>query len=121
MTTRRKPPAAAWKPGQSGNPKGRPPGSGEIGKLRAALADALPAVLDIVKAKALEGDMGAARLLLERVLPPLKATEPSQPLTLGDWLRGGLIDAVNALSWSTAEDLERANDRAALAQKRSEA
>ncbi|ABM41918.1 DUF5681 domain-containing protein [Diaphorobacter nitroreducens] len=84
MAIRRKPPAAAWKPGQSGNPKGRTPGTGEVAKLRAALADALPAVLDTVKAKALDGDMSAARLLLERVLPPLKAIEPSQPLTLPD-------------------------------------
>ncbi len=34
----RKPPAAAWKPGQSGNPKGRPTGVGVIGKMRAAIA-----------------------------------------------------------------------------------
>ena len=45
MTTR-KPPAAAWKPGQSGNPKGRPAGTGEVGKLRAAIAKRVPDLLD---------------------------------------------------------------------------
>ena len=34
----RKPPAAAWKSGQSGNPRDRPPGAGEVAKLRAAIA-----------------------------------------------------------------------------------
>ncbi len=36
-----------WKPGQSGNPKGRPPGVGEIGKLRAYLAGDLPGTREI--------------------------------------------------------------------------
>ena len=44
MTTR-KPPAAAWKPGQSGNPNGRPAGTGEVGKLRAAIAKRVPDLL----------------------------------------------------------------------------
>lgn len=51
----------------------------------------------------------------------LIAGDETETLRLGDWLRGGLIEAVNALSWNMAEDLERANDRAALAQKRGEA
>ena len=49
----RKPPAAAWKPGQSGNPKGRPAGSGEVAKLRAAIdaagADAVVAIMQSLK------------------------------------------------------------------------
>lgn len=34
--------------------------------------------------KALEGDVGAARLLLERAIAPLKAVEPTQALSLPD-------------------------------------
>lgn len=83
MTTR-KPPAAAWKPGQSGNPKGRPAGTGEVGKLRAAIAKRVPDLLDAMMAKALDGDVGAARLLLERAIAPLKAIEPTRALTLPD-------------------------------------
>ena len=83
MTTR-KPPAAAWKPGQSGNPKGRPAGTGEVGKLRAAIAKRVPDLLDAMLAKALDGDVGAARLLLERAIAPLKAIEQTQALALPD-------------------------------------
>ena len=32
----------SWKPGQSGNPAGRPPGGGEIGKLRATIGERVP-------------------------------------------------------------------------------
>lgn len=80
----RKPPAAAWKPGQSGNPKGRPPGAGEVAKLRAAIAGSLPAILQSLTAAALAGDVQAARLLLERALPALKPTEQAQALHLPD-------------------------------------
>ena len=80
----RKPPAAAWKPGQSGNPKGRPAGTGEVAKLRAAIADRVPELLAAMMARALDGDVGAARLLLERAIAPLKAAEQSQALSLPD-------------------------------------
>ena len=84
MATRRKPPAAAWKPGQSGNPKGRPPGTGEVAKMRAAIAGNVPAILESLTTAALAGDVQAARLLLERALPPIKPVEQSQPLSLPD-------------------------------------
>lgn len=73
-----------WKPGESGNPSGKPKGSGEVQKLRAAIADKVPGILDALLAQALEGDVAAARLLLERTIPPLKAVEPAQPLALPD-------------------------------------
>lgn len=84
MATKRQPPAQAWKPGQSGNPKGRPAGSGEVAKLRAVIADRVPELLAAMMARALDGDVGAARLLLERAIAPLKAAEQSQALSLPD-------------------------------------
>ena len=99
MATRRKPPAAAWKPGQSGNPKGRPAGSGEVAKLRAAIADRVPELLAKLMAQALEGDTAAARLLLERAIAPLKAAEQPQALTLPD---GTLTDQGRAVLASVA-------------------
>ena len=72
----------SWKPGQSGNPAGRPPGLGEIGKLRAAIGERVPELLAAMMNKALEGDVGAARLLLERAIAPLKAAEHQQVLAL---------------------------------------
>ena len=68
-------PPHAWRPGQSGNPAGRKPGSGEIARLRAGIAEHVPAIIEQLKTAALAGDVGAARLLLERVLPPIKAME----------------------------------------------
>ena len=87
MATRRKPPAAAWKPGQSGNPKGRPPGTGEVAKMRAAITGNVPAILESLTTAALAGDVQAARLLLERTVAPLKSMEPAQAMALpGDTL-----------------------------------
>lgn len=80
MAARRGP--TTWKPGQSGNPKGRAPGSGEIGKLRASIAEHVPGIIDAMVSKALEGDSGAARLLLERALPPIKASDQVHTLNL---------------------------------------
>lgn len=95
----RKPPAAAWKPGQSGNPAGRKPGTGEVAKLRAAIADRVPELLAKLMTQALEGDTAAARLLLERAVAPLKATEQPQALTLPD---GSLTDQGRAVLASVA-------------------
>lgn len=95
----RKPPAP-WQPGQSGNPKGRPPGSGEVGKLREAIKGHVPAIIERLTAQALEGDVQAARLLLERTVAPLKAVEPTQPLTLPD---GTLTEQGRAVLASVAD------------------
>ena len=71
-----------WKPGESGNPAGRKPGSGEVAKLRAAMAKHVPALLAVLVERALSGDIGAARLLLERTISPLKATEEAAQLAM---------------------------------------
>ena len=100
MTEKRKPPAGhGWKPGQSGNPAGRKPGTSEVQKLRAAIAGRVPDILNALLAQALEGDVAAARLLLERTIPPLKAVEPPQPLALPD---GSLTEQGRAVLASVA-------------------
>jgi len=73
-----------WKPGQSGNLKGKPPGSGTLQKLRAAIGVAVPEILDKLVESAKGGDIQAARLILERILPPVKATEQAQAIPLPD-------------------------------------
>jgi hypothetical protein len=83
-----------WNAGESGNPKGRTPGSGTAGKLRAAIADHLPEIIEQLVCKAKEGDSQAARLLLERVLPPMKAIEQAQEISLPD---GSLTDQGRAV------------------------
>ena len=78
-----------WQPGRSGNPAGRPPGSGEVAKLRAHIAERVPEILAKLAELATAGDVQAARLLLERVLPPVKAVELPVELTLRE---GGLSE-----------------------------
>lgn len=71
-----------WKPGQSGNPKGKTPGSGELQRLRASIAADVPEILAGLVLAAKGGDIQAARLILERVLPPVKAIEQAVTLQL---------------------------------------
>ena len=64
----------AWTPGmRSPNPRGRPPG---ITDKRAKLAQRMLAdadgIVSVLIAQALEGDTGAASLILSRVLPALR-------------------------------------------------
>jgi len=66
--------SSRFKPGQSGNPAGRKKGSrNHITKLLAALEKDLPQLIAAVKARALEGDTAALRLLLERLIPTKKS------------------------------------------------
>ena len=99
MNTPKKKPPGRWKPGESGNPKGRTPGPGEVAAIRAAIADRVPELLAAMMLRALEGDVGAARLLLERSVAPLKPAEQPQALTLP---AGTLTDQGRAVLASVA-------------------
>lgn len=73
MTDKRKHPAA-FKPGQSGNPAGKPKGTRNhatraVLKLMEGGAEEITQA--VLKA-ARDGDMGAARFILERIAPPLR-------------------------------------------------
>lgn len=83
MTVQKKKPGR-WKPGESGNPKGKMPGCGELQKLRAAIGEHVPEIINQLVAAARGGDIQAARLILERVLPPVKAIEQAQAINLPD-------------------------------------
>lgn len=79
MTDRDK--AGKWKPGQSGNPGGR---SGQTQELRARLAEGADAVTKKVLTAAKKGDMQACRLILERLVPPIKPTAETVCFELDD-------------------------------------
>ncbi|PUE62578.1 hypothetical protein B9Z45_03090 [Limnohabitans sp. 2KL-17] len=82
-----KKPSNLWKPGQTGNPKGRPPGRSQITLLRESIAGDVPEILAGLVTAAKAGDVQAARLVLERVLPPVKPIEQAIELDLtGDTL-----------------------------------
>ena len=68
-------------PGNKASP-GRPRGRGPVGEMRDALAADLGGIIDTVKARALAGDMQAARIILDRLVPSLRPVEMPAVLTL---------------------------------------
>jgi Family of unknown function (DUF5681) len=98
MTNPKRP--GRWKAGESGNPAGRKPGSGEVAKMRAAMAEHVPALVTVLVERALSGDIGAARLLLERTIAPLKASEEAAPLAMPE---GTLADQAHAVVQAAAD------------------
>lgn len=88
-----------WRAGQSGNPRGRPPGQSEITKLRKSIMGDAPEILAGLVAAAKAGDVQAARLILERVLPPVKPVEQAIQLDLtGDSLTAKASAVLSAVS-----------------------
>lgn len=64
---------ARFRPGQSGNPRGRPPGSADRRTaLRRELEKRGPELVERAVQLAMEGDVGAMRLCLERISPPVR-------------------------------------------------
>lgn len=82
MSSPNKLPGTPWPKGVSGNPKGRLPGRSAITKMRESLAADVPDILAGLVMAAKGGDVQAARLILERVLPTIKPIEQPQELDL---------------------------------------
>ena len=99
--------------GQSGNPAGRPKGSGLSAQLRAAIEQDAPSIIKTMIEQAKAGDIQAAKTLLDRVLPALKPESQAIHLpelvaadTMAEKARAA-IDAAGAgaVSPSAASDL----------------
>jgi hypothetical protein len=75
-------PGKPFEKGQSGNPNGRPPGARNRATILAEqlMQDDVEGVVRAVIGKARSGDMAAARLVLDRILPPRKGRPISFPL-----------------------------------------
>ncbi|MEI6068494.1 MAG: DUF5681 domain-containing protein [Methylococcaceae bacterium] len=63
---------AKFKPGQSGNPKGRPKNKTPATLLRKSIIDDMPDIILKLVEQAKEGDTAAAKILLDRCVPSLK-------------------------------------------------
>lgn len=71
---------ARFKPGQSGNPAGKPPGA--VSERTKLMRDAAPDILRGVINKARAGDLQAAAIILDRVVPRLKTA--AEPVVMAD-------------------------------------
>ncbi|MFA5921621.1 MAG: DUF5681 domain-containing protein [Methylococcaceae bacterium] len=86
-----------FKPGVSGNPAGRKPGKSSSARIRAAIEKKSPELLRTVMNAALAGDMTAAKLLIDRVCPPLKAHAlPINIESIPDSIAGQGSEIINA-------------------------
>ena len=85
-----------FKPGQSGNPTGKPRGTKHAStRLREVIKGDLPKILAVLRDRALGGDVQAASLLLSRCLPPLRPESTPHMIKLtGD----SLGDRANAIA-----------------------
>jgi hypothetical protein len=65
-----------WAPGMSGNPKGAPAGRSRRAQFTQAISEHLEDVINAVLSAAKQGDIQAARLILERVVPVARGETP---------------------------------------------
>ena len=76
-----------WKQGQSGNPKGRPRKSQKtMAQLRSQISEHLPDVIEVLANAAKDGDVQAARILVERCVPSMRALD--QNINVNESVRG---------------------------------
>lgn len=84
---------AKFTKGKSGNPRGRPKADSAL--LRKALAARGADVAGVVLAAALNGDLTTCKMVLERLIPPLKSTASPVVLAIPD--DAGLTDSGEAI------------------------
>jgi len=83
-----------FKPGQSGNPAGRPKGSGLVGQLRQQLSDAAPDIVAKLIESAKAGDSTAMRVVLEKLIPNQKPQLPPLAISIPD---GSLLERASSV------------------------
>jgi len=96
-----------WKQGQSGNPRGRPRKSQKsMAQLRSQISEHLPDVIEVLANAAKEGDVQAARILVERCVPSMRALD--QNINVNDSVRGisdeELLSLMNEFELGTEAD-----------------
>jgi hypothetical protein len=91
-------PSNAWKPGESGNPGGRPKFQGTTEEARKAIKEGALHIVAALFRQALAGDTVAAKVLLERAIAPLRpVAAPVEIDIAGETLTeraGKVMDAV---------------------------
>jgi len=76
----------AFKPGESGNKKGRPAGKSPAMLIRNHIAGKMPNIMKVLVTAAEDGDIQACKILVDRVCPPLRPQAISVDLPAGGTL-----------------------------------
>ena len=92
-----------WKKGQSGNPTGKPAGvrNKATVMVQSIMERGAQEIAEAIVGLAKEGDLSAARLVLERLLPPAKERPISLALPSTD-TAGGIAEAQQAILQAVA-------------------
>jgi hypothetical protein len=94
-----------FKPGVSGNPKGRKPGRTPQTLLRKSLVEHIPKILAKLVELAEAGDVGAAKVLLDKCLPNLRPQAAPVELVKGvDLAESGANIVAATLNGSISAD-----------------
>src|SRR5664279_2274643 len=70
----------AFKPGESGNKKGRPAGKSPAMLIRNHIAGKMPNIMKVLVEAAEQGDIQTCKILVDRVCPPLRPQSMSVDL-----------------------------------------
>src|SRR5690625_7695328 len=89
-----------FQPGQSGNTAGRPRGSGLAGKLRKAIQKDAEEVIQMLIEQAKGGDITAAKILLDRIVPTLRPE--AQAVEVKQLGTGGRVERAEAVMAAAA-------------------
>ena len=83
-----------FKPGQSGNPKGRPPNRWHR-QIRDVIKERIPELVANLFAQAANGEIHASKLLLDKVLPNMKSCDMPAGIDLSKIASGSAYDLMN--------------------------
>ena len=98
-----------WMKGQSGNPKGRPRKSQKtMAQLRSQISEHLPDVIEVLADAAKEGDVQAARILVERCVPSMRALD--QNINVNESVKGLSDEDLASLMKDFESGIERDED-----------
>ena len=79
-----------FKPGQSGNPAGRTPGTGKVNEHRKLLESKLPDLVSVLVEQALAGEPAALKMCFDRLIPPYRPEARPVEFTIPEQL--SLVD-----------------------------